>query len=83
MHERIAGGEDAHGLATMREHLGNVAVEGAGPRPWSAPDERSGKSQVARSSEHERGGLNGFPRLSAQPRDAILADADDGQPGFR
>ena len=81
--KRIAGGEHADLPAAIAQHLVGRAVERARPRPRRAANERSGKAEVAPAAEHDLGGADQPARRRAQALDAVLADADDGQPARR
>src|SRR5437879_6413440 len=80
--ERIARGEDADGAAAIPQYLLDRALERAGPRARSALNERRRKAEMALAAEHNLGAGNASARDGTEPRDTILADADDRQPAL-
>ena len=81
--ERIARGEHADLAAAMMQHFVGGAVERARPRPRRAANERRREAEMAPAAEHDFGGADQPARHRAQALDAVLADADDGQPARR
>ena len=81
--ERIAGSEHADLPAAMIGDLVGGAVERARPRPRRAANERRRETKMALAAEHDFGRADQPARRRAQAVDAVLADADDGQPARR
>ena len=81
--ERIARGEHADLPAAMMQHFVGGAVERARPRPRRAANERRRQAEVAPAAEHDFRRADQPARHRAQALDAVLADADDGQPARR
>ena len=81
--ERIARGEHADLPAAMAQHLVGRAVERARPRPRRAANERRRQAEMAPAAEHDFRRADQPARRRAQALDAVLADADDGQPARR
>ena len=81
--ERIAGRQHADRPAALLHHLADGALERARPRPHRPADERGRKLQMALAAEHDLGVRDQPARDRAQALDAVLADADDGQPAAR
>ena len=82
--ERIAGGEHADLPAAMRQHLLDGALERARPWPRRAADQRRRERRdgACRRTRSRRRAMS--PRAAGlKPVDAVLADADDGQPAAR
>ncbi len=66
-----------------RQNLFDDAVERRRPRPRRAADERCRQRQMPPAAEHDVGAADQPAGDRAQPVDAVLADADDGQPARR
>ena len=81
--ERIARGEHADLPAAMTQHFVGGAIERARPRPRRAANERRRQAEMAPAAEHDFGRADQPARHRAQAFDAVLADADDGQPARR
>jgi hypothetical protein len=83
MHEGIAGGEHANVAAAQCRNLGNRAVERRRPWPRRTADQRRCQREMAPAAEHDLGAAHEAAGDRAEPIDAVLADADDGQPARR
>ncbi len=81
--ERIARGEHADLPAAMAQHFVGGAIERARPRPRRAANERRREAKMPPAAEHDFGRADQPARHRAQALDAVLADADDGQPARR
>ncbi len=81
--ERIARGEHADRPPALLETSADRPIERARPRPHRAADQRAGQLKMALAAEHDLGVGDQPARDRRQALDAVLADADDGQPAAR
>ena len=81
--ERVARGEHADLAAAMMQDFVGGGVERARPRPRRAANERRREAEMAPAAKHDFGRADQPARHRAQALDAVLADADDGQPARR
>src|SRR5215212_7513923 len=81
--EGIAGGEDAYGLSTMRQHFLDPTLERRKPWTCNAANERSGQSDMPPPAEYNFSRLHKPARRYRQTLDSVLADPDNGQPAPR
>ena len=84
VHEGIAGGEHADGRARAAPAPPRPPRSNGDGHGRAAPRiERRGQRQMALAAEHDRRAAHEPAGDRAQPVDAVLADADDGQPARR
>src|ERR1700683_3260980 len=81
--KRIARGKHADLPPAMLHHFVSRPVERTRPWPRGAANEWRRQRQMAPPAEHDFGSPDEPPRGRAQTLDALLADADDGQPARR
>ena len=81
--ERIARGEHADLPAALRDHLAHRLVERARPRPHRAADKRAASSRWRLPPNTISASAISPRATGAEALDAVLADADDGQPAAR
>ena len=79
--EGIAGGEHADLPAAQRQHLvDRRASNGVGHGRAAPRISGAASAEMALAAEHDRRAAHEAARHRAEPVDAVLADADDGQP---
>ena len=78
--ERIAAGQHDDRPAAMLLDLRQGVADRARPGERAAADQRLGQAEVALAADHQLGRRHQLLRHRRQAFDAVLADADDGQP---
>ena len=78
--ERIAARQHDDRPAAMLLDLGQRVADRARPGERAAADQRLGQAEMALAADHQLGRRHQLLRHRRQAFDAVLADADDGQP---
>ncbi len=78
--ERVTRREHADWPAALGQDLVHGTIEWRRPRPRHAADQRGCQRQVPLAAEHDFGVADQAARHRSERINAILADADDGQP---
>ena len=81
--ERISRSEHADLPLALSQDLVNGAIERRGPWARRATNQRDRQGQMPLAAEYYFGVSDQPARHRAEPINAILADADDGQPAPR
>src|SRR5215471_7725863 len=81
--ERIAARQHRYRAAAMFFDLRHGLADRAGPRHPAATDDLVGEAEMTLAAHHQRGAAHELARYRRQAGDAVLADADDGQPTLR
>ena len=81
--KRIARRQHADRTAALGHNLLHGAIERTRPGPRRALDDAARQLKMALAAEHDLRVGDQPSRHRGQPVDAVLADADDGQPAPR